>query len=350
MLHKVASHAELDEHDDEILAALNRCEVRETDTVVLLHRVSAPPESFTLKNLVVKMDGAQSHFPVMVCSSSWCHGISSVRLATDQVEAMLARQANDRGTAGAGRAELLRKLQAIPNEVGGAGADSGLSVGPRLAADASGRDLEADWTAGLDTRNSVVGLYTREEERQSKAPRRSRVACRTPWLPDREGGAGRGQRFASVVEAACRDGRTLDEFFTQPQVLTAGDEHHGDASADAPRRADDGRGNAASRVTGGRRNRARLILKAAHASAARRALGDRRPRHAEGSTGRLALLTTDVQSNTFVVRRRPNSTQAEYIYYAARCSTAAKAWSRPTPPPWASYASSRGRRAAAPRR
>ena len=288
-LRKVASSSILKEADDEVLAALNRCSLREDDEVVLLDDASVSPESYTLKNVALRLAGDTPYFPSIAFSANWNHGISAVQLPHDRVQAVLGDASR--------RAALLRKLQeAIPNEV----SDASVVVGPSLFADDEGRDC-TQWTAGLDSRNSCIGLYCCEEERHADgAPPEAARAHLNYYLIVKAGGGRAAQEFAGLMEAHGRDGTTLNGIFSEQAVHS---EMHGDQLLRRVAQA-------------GRRNRARLLVLAARALGLEDCL-DTTIDHAaslKDPQSKLAILTLDCQSNILVPRRFGN--QADYVYYA----------------------------------
>lgn len=284
---KVSNEQTLSPDDEGVMRALAQSKLRQNDEVVLLPGAYHSTESMAIKNVVVRLDGDEPGIPSRLFSSWWCHGISAVRLPTEAAERVMGSL----GTAEERKALISKLCAAIPNEV----TDRDTIVGPSLTVDEDDRDRE-EWTAGFDTKNCCLGLYTCEEERQTDAaPPGTQRAHRKHYLVCKAGAGRAAQEFSRKMDQASRDGKSLN------QALAP----NGSPGEEMLRRV----------ALAGRRNRARLILKAAQVLG----IGDDidsvldHAGHVEG-THKHAILNIDVHCNTLVPTK--GNARTDWIYHS----------------------------------
>jgi hypothetical protein len=287
IVRKVAHETTLTAGDEGVLRALSQSNLRPNDEVVLLPGAYHSTESMSVKNVVVRLDGDHASIPSRLFSSWWCHGISAVRLPHLAGEGVM-----DRIGGKSQRSDLLSKLcAAIPNEV----TDRNTTVGPSLAVDDDDRDCE-EWTAGFDTKNCCIGLYACDEERQSNgAPPGTQRAHRQYYLVCKAGAGRAAQEFSRKIEQASRDHKSLNEALGP----------NGSPGEEMLRRV----------ALAGRRNRARLILKAAQVLGVEDDIDSvlDHAGHREG-TQKHAILDVDVHCNTLLPTK--GGARTDWIYHS----------------------------------
>jgi len=288
---KVSNESTLTPADETVLRMIRKCDLRMSDELVLLPGAYHSPESLSLKNVVLRLNGDEPGIPVRAFSSWWCHGISAVRVPSAEVEkCILSKSAQER--------QAMTKLlcDSIPNEV----SDRDVIVGPKLSVDSDERDTE-EWAAGFDTKNGCIGLYACEEERQSDgAPPGTQRAHRQYYLVCKAGAGRAAQEFSGKIEHAAREGKTLNDFLT-----TEGGEETLRRVAQA-----------------GRRNRARLLLTAANVLGIAQSIDsviDHASALSSGGTMKQAILHIDVHCNTLAPIKGQSRT--DWVYYAGCIAT-----------------------------
>lgn len=121
-----------------------------TDRVMLLPGFGMSPESGTLKNTVLWLDGSvpRTEKILPLFSGNWFSGVSAVVVSTEAAERVLASEKE--------RTRFTEYLKrSVPTEY----IDVDLEVGPSLDGDEHGRDCSR-WTAGFDSASGCcIGLY-----------------------------------------------------------------------------------------------------------------------------------------------------------------------------------------------
>ncbi|MBE35389.1 MAG: hypothetical protein CMI16_07525 [Opitutaceae bacterium] len=208
--------------------------LRVADEAVILPSATRSKESGSYKNVVMRLSGNDAEFPTEVFSPNWFTGVSLVSVPADVAEPLLKNPEK--------RTAALKKLATkIASELH----DSELSIGPSILSDDNDRDVE-NWTAGFDSGNNCVGLYS---ALQNRAPENGLTgmsrAYKRYYLVCKAGGGVAAQTFHSRLITALQNGKTLD------QALEGGTE----PGPQALRRV----------ATAGKRNRARILALAAEA-------------------------------------------------------------------------------------
>jgi len=227
LISSATSHAPTDAGLSEALNAL----LRPSDEAICLPGAQRSKASMTFKNVVMTLDGEEGNVPYKAFSSDWGHGTSLIRIPTQAAEGLLRSLKT--------RQELLQKLaNGIRSEL-----TDDLDVGPHLTS-ADNRD-EADdaWTDGFDGPNCCVGLYAAME---LHAPPNGTVGMTRPskayYLVAKAGAGVAAQEFSAQFNGLAQEGRSLNQIFS------------GDPMSEAH----------LNRVAAaGRRNRARILLRAA---------------------------------------------------------------------------------------
>lgn len=264
--------------------------LRPCDEAVLLPGASQSKDSFTFKSAVITVDGREPDVPYRIFHTDWGHGVSVVRVPQEAAERVLQPKA---------RASMLAALaNCCRNAL--VAADGADIVGPKLGVDES-RDAEGDvWVAGFDGANCCVGLYSAVEHTQPRGGNEGMTrAARSYFLVAKAGAGQAGQELSTRVMSAAARGVPLDDIFASSDVTI---------------------GMLQRVYSAGRRNRARIIMRAAEV------LGlapdvESAPDHAcceDASGQQVAILLADAVTN--VLERVPTvvggGDESKWRYYA----------------------------------
>jgi hypothetical protein len=131
--------------------------LRSCDEAIMLPQASRSPESGSLKNVVLRLNGEEEGLSSEIFSPNWFMGVSLVPVPNEKAEQLLSSTAK--------RRLMLRKLaESIKSEM----ADSQLQVGPDIECDEQDRDVKP-WTEGFDAPGCCAGLYSAMQSREPES-------------------------------------------------------------------------------------------------------------------------------------------------------------------------------------
>lgn len=193
----------LDEVDHKLKQYIVGC-LRISDEAVVLPQAHRSPESGAVKNVVMRLNGAEDSLNPDVFSPMWFSGVSVIEFPVDKAEALL--------TSDAKRREVVDRLaKSIPSEMH----DSQMQVGPGLDGDEEDRDTEK-WEAGFDGPGCCVGLYSAVQNRSPDAQVSGMSRAHKAYYLVCKAGAGiAGQTFHARLCAALKGGSSLDEALSE---------------------------------------------------------------------------------------------------------------------------------------
>ena len=172
--------------------------IRPCDAAILLPGACISSESKTMKNVVFELNGSAPSVPLQLFSPSWGHGVSVVRLDTNDVEARLRER----------RQTVNSIVSAIPNEL----RDRSVEVGPALL-DCDGRDTDP-WRHGFDSTACCAGIYSADEIRTPDGCNTGTSRVHRVYYAVAKAGAGRAaQEFHAKLSQTLRSGVSLDQAF-----------------------------------------------------------------------------------------------------------------------------------------
>jgi len=188
---------------DDVSSALKSslaASLRAGDEAVVLPGAHRSSESGALKNVAIKLGGAEGELSADIFSPNWFSGVSAVQVPKEISESILHDPGNR-------KAALHRLVEAIPSETD----SSDIQVGPALDGDEHDRDISS-WVAGFDGSGCCVGLYSAQ---QSCAPETNVAGMHRPkntyFLVCKAGGGYAAQTFHSRLAASLSSGMSLDE-------------------------------------------------------------------------------------------------------------------------------------------
>ena len=188
---------------DDVSSALKSslaASLRAGDEAVVLPGAHRSSESGALKNVAIKLGGADGELSADIFSPNWFSGVSAVQVPKEVAESLVSDPKNR-------KAALQRLVAAIPSETD----SSDIQVGPGLDGDEHDRDL-ASWVAGFDGSGCCVGLYSAQ---QSCAPETNTAGMNRPhstyFLVCKAGGGYAAQTFHSRLAASLSSGLSLDD-------------------------------------------------------------------------------------------------------------------------------------------
>lgn len=193
----------LDDIDHKLKQHIVSC-LRVCDEAVVLPQSHRSLESGAVKNVVMRLNGAEENLNPDIFSPMWFSGVSVIEFPVDKAEALLSSDAK--------RREVIEKLaKSIPSEMH----DSHVQVGPGLDGDEQDRDMEK-WEAGFDGPGCCVGLYSAVQNRSPDAHLNGMSRAHKAYYLVCKSGAGiAGQTFHARLCASLKEGVSLDEALSE---------------------------------------------------------------------------------------------------------------------------------------